>query len=120
MLGVTQFPPGFDGNSPAEAPKFSLSCTDAEGTQIRQGEAGYETPTHPAICLVREGRPYADARRNRLYVHDLASEEDRIALTHEYLHLAFAHHPRGQDEAWIEARARRLLQTRAVPAESAP
>lgn len=73
-------------------------------------EPGYETPPLPAVCVVQEGRPYADARRNRLYVHRFATEEDRIALTHEYLHLAFARHPRGQDEQFVEAMARRLIR----------
>ena len=74
-------------------------------------EPGYETPPLPAVCEVREGRPYADARRNRLYVHRLASEDDRVALAHEYLHLAFARHPRGQDEGFVEALARKLVRT---------
>jgi len=87
-------------------------------TRRLAGEPGYETPAAPAVCALREGRPYADARRNRLYVSGLASEEDRIALAHEYLHLAFAHHPRGQDERFVEARARALLRTR--PQEAQP
>lgn len=81
----------------------------ARWAQAMAGEAGYEPPAQVAVCVLREGRPYADARRERLYVTGLRSEEDRIALAHEYLHLAFAHHPRGQDEAFIEARARALL-----------
>ncbi|MGD7314702.1 hypothetical protein ACQCSJ_26320, partial [Ralstonia pseudosolanacearum] len=52
----------------------------------------------------------ADARRNRLYIQRFAGEEDRIALAHEYLHLAFARHPRGQDEGFVEATARRLIR----------
>ncbi|WP_296226214.1 YfaQ family protein [Ralstonia sp. UBA689] len=85
----------------AQAPRWS----------VRLGaEPGYETPPLPAVCVVREGRPYADARRNRLYIHRLASEEDRIALAHEYLHLAFARHPLGQDERFVEATARRLIR----------
>ncbi|WP_441617104.1 MULTISPECIES: DUF2300 domain-containing protein [unclassified Cupriavidus] len=74
-------------------------------------EPGYEAPPLPAVCEVREGRPYADARRNRLYIHRLASEDDRIALAHEYLHLAFARHPRGQDEQFVEGLARKLVRT---------
>jgi uncharacterized protein YfaQ (DUF2300 family) len=83
-----------------------------------QNQPGYETPAAPAVCQLREGRPYADARRNRLYISSLASEEDRIALTHEYLHLAFAHHPRGQDEGFIEQQARRLLRMRAAVSDA--
>ncbi|CAG4913980.1 DUF2300 domain-containing protein [Paraburkholderia saeva] len=74
-------------------------------------EAGYETPDLPAVCAVREGRPYADAQRNRLYIHQLKTEDDRIALAHEYVHLAFQHHPRGQDEAFIERTARALIRS---------
>jgi uncharacterized protein YfaQ (DUF2300 family) len=85
----------------AQAPRWSARLG---------AEPGYETPPLPAVCVVHEGRPYADARRNRLYIHRLASEEDRIALTHEYLHLAFAHHPLGQDEQFVEATARRLIR----------
>nr|WP_329601752.1 DUF2300 domain-containing protein [Paraburkholderia antibiotica] len=76
-----------------------------------EGAAGYETPDLPAVCAVREGRPYADAQRNRVYVYRLVSEEDRIALAHEYVHLAFQHHPRGLDEAFVERTARTLIRT---------
>jgi uncharacterized protein YfaQ (DUF2300 family) len=75
------------------------------------GAAGYETPDLPAVCAVREGRPYADAQRNRVYVYRLQTEEDRIALAHEYIHLAFQHHPRGVDEAFVERTARTLIRT---------
>ncbi|WP_408583871.1 DUF2300 domain-containing protein [Paraburkholderia tropica] len=74
-------------------------------------EAGYEEPEIPAVCEVVSGRPYADAGRNRVYIRRLSSDDDRIALAHEYLHLAFAHHPRGQDETFIERTARKLILT---------
>ncbi|MFM0175021.1 DUF2300 domain-containing protein [Paraburkholderia sediminicola] len=75
------------------------------------GAEGYETPDLPAVCAVREGRPYADAQRNRVYVYRLQTEEDRIALAHEYIHLAFQHHPRGLDETFVERTARTLIRT---------
>ncbi|HEY0296540.1 MAG TPA: DUF2300 domain-containing protein [Bordetella sp.] len=75
------------------------------------GEAGYELPDQPAVCELNSGRPYADARRNRIYIQRLVSDEDRITLAHEYLHLAFAHHPRGLDEQFIERTARKLIYT---------
>jgi len=75
------------------------------------GAAGYEPPDLPAVCAVREGRPYADAQRNRVYVYRLQTEEDRIALAHEYIHLAFQHHPRGLDETFVERTARTLIRT---------
>ncbi|WP_092003750.1 DUF2300 domain-containing protein [Paraburkholderia lycopersici] len=73
------------------------------------GEAGYEEPALPAVCEVTAGRPYADAGRNRIYIRRLQSDDDRIALAHEYLHLAFEHHPRGLDEVFIEQAARDLI-----------
>lgn len=85
-----------------EAPKWDARLA---------GAAGYEKPVLPAVCEVTSGRPYADAGRNRLYIRRLRSDDDRIALAHEYLHLAFAHHPRGQDETFIEQTARRLILT---------
>ena len=39
----------------------------------------------------------------------LQSLQDRLDLTHEYLHLAFDAHPNGQDETYIEGLARHLL-----------
>ena len=85
-----------------EMPKWNARLAD---------EAGYEQPDVPAVCEIASGRPYADARRNRVYIRSLRSEDDRIALAHEYLHLAFARHPRGQDETFIEQTARRLILT---------
>lgn len=76
-----------------------------------EGAPGYETPDLPAVCAVREGRPYADAQRNRVYVYRLQTEEDRVALAHEYIHLAFQHHPRGLDETFVERTARTLIRT---------
>jgi uncharacterized protein YfaQ (DUF2300 family) len=83
-----------------EMPKWDARLAD---------EAGYEKPDLPAVCQITSGHPYADVGRNRVYIRRLSSDDDRVALAHEYLHLAFAHHPRGQDEAFIEQTARRLL-----------
>ncbi|SFK05267.1 DUF2300 domain-containing protein YfaQ [Paraburkholderia megapolitana] len=77
-------------------------------------EPGYETPDLPAVCAVTDGRPYADAQRNRVYIHRLRSEDDRIALAHEYIHLAFQHHPRGLDEGFVERTARALIRSEAT------
>jgi uncharacterized protein YfaQ (DUF2300 family) len=32
-------------------------------------------------------------------------------LAHEYIHLAFQHHPRGLDETFVERTARTLIRT---------
>ena len=76
-----------------------------------QDEPGFEAPPQPVgICLLRQGRPYADKQARRIFVRPNPSLDGRIALTHEYLHLAFAHHPLGEDEAYIENLARRLVR----------
>lgn len=72
-------------------------------------EAGYEPPDAAQVCRLRGGRPFVDRARQRIHVRGLISQQDRLDLTHEYLHLAFAAHPRGQDENYIEALTRRLL-----------
>ena len=73
-------------------------------------EAGYEAPAQaPLICALSIGAPYSEQSRNRIYMRPLATREDRITLAHEYLHLGLRRHPRGQDEAYVEQLARRLV-----------
>lgn len=72
-------------------------------------EPGYETPTGFAVCQLGSGRPYADKQRQRIYVRGLYTQQDRLDLAHEYLHLAFQSHPNGDDEAYIERWARHLI-----------
>lgn len=74
-----------------------------------RGESGYRRPARATVCELPEGRPFADLRGARLFVRPLRGADDQIALAHEYLHLAFAGHPRGRDEAFVEALARRLV-----------
>lgn len=73
-----------------------------------RAEAGFEsTAPQLQVCQLTHGVPHADQRRLRIHVREWHSREGRVALIHEYLHLAFRHHPRGQDEAFVE----RLAQT---------
>jgi len=75
-------------------------------------EAGYEAPgASLQVCQLQQGVPFADQRRLRVFVREWASREGRVALIHEYLHLAFRHHPRGHDEAYVERLAQRLADT---------
>jgi len=75
---------------------------------ITQG--GYEAPaTMPVVCALSTGMPYSEQSRNRIYMRPLATREDRITLAHEYLHIGLRQHPRGQDEAYVEQLARRLV-----------
>ena len=72
-------------------------------------EVGYNEVSTFAVCRLAFGRPYVDRERQRLYVRGVLSLQDRLDLTHEYLHLAFEAHPNGQDETYIEGLARHLL-----------
>lgn len=72
-------------------------------------EPGYEELQRFAVCQLESGRPYVDRERQRIFVRGLYSLQDRLDLTHEYLHLAFQAHPSGQDEGFVESLARRLL-----------
>jgi uncharacterized protein YfaQ (DUF2300 family) len=71
-------------------------------------EPGFEPPASVTACRLPGARPYADARRARIYVRGLASVEDRLSVVHEYLHLAFHRHPRALDEELVERLAREL------------
>ncbi|PHV00030.1 hypothetical protein CSQ88_19340 [Iodobacter sp. BJB302] len=72
-------------------------------------ETGYAPPSGYTVCQLKSGLPFADHRLKHIYIRGLAGENDEITLAHEYLHLAFSHHPRGHDEVFIEAMARRLV-----------
>lgn len=74
-----------------------------------EGEVGYNEVSTFAVCRLAFGRPYVDRERQRIYVRGVLSLQDRLDLTHEYLHLAFDAHPNGQDETYIEGLARHLL-----------
>lgn len=74
-----------------------------------ESETGYNEVSTFAVCRLAFGRPYVDRERQRIYVRGVLSLQDRLDLTHEYLHLAFEAHPNGQDETYIEGLARHLL-----------
>ena len=74
-----------------------------------ENEVGYNEVSTFAVCRLAFGRPYVDRERQRIYVRGVLSLQDRLDLTHEYLHLAFEAHPNGQDETYIEGLARHLL-----------
>lgn len=77
--------------------------------QRLESETGYNEISTFAVCRLTFGRPYVDRERQRIYVRGVQSLQDRLDLTHEYLHLAFEAHPNGQDETYIEGLARHLL-----------
>jgi len=73
-------------------------------------QAGYIEPIPlPTLCLTHAPRPFADRARNRIYIRGWSRTEDRVAIAHEYLHLAFDGHPTANDEDRIESLARQLI-----------
>lgn len=76
--------------------------------QLMASTEGFEALKSVSVCRLDYGNPYADQQSLNIYVRDWRSQNDRITLWHEYLHLAMRFHPLGQDEAWIEQTARRL------------
>ncbi len=72
-------------------------------------EPGYVATEVLAVCRLASGRPYTDRAQRRIYVRNFYSLQDRLDLTHEYLHLAFDGYPSSQDEHYIESLTRQLL-----------
>ena len=73
-------------------------------------EPGYEPPdVLPAVCALDAGRPRTEYERMRIYAMAPDTQEARVTLAHEYLHVAFAHHPSGRAEAYVERLARELV-----------
>jgi uncharacterized protein YfaQ (DUF2300 family) len=76
---------------------------------VLEHEPGFVEP-QAQVCQLFFGNPYSDSSRQRIYVRGQFSLNDRYALAHEYLHLAFSGYPSGQDEMYIEQWARRLIE----------
>jgi uncharacterized protein YfaQ (DUF2300 family) len=72
-------------------------------------QPGYQEQRQFGVCRLQAGNPHVDRQRRQIYVRALRTQQDRLDLTHEYLHLAFAAYPSGQDEHFIETLTRRLL-----------
>ena len=80
-------------------PQAKQHLREVKGVEVVQGLK---------VCQLDYGNPYADQHSTSIYVRDWRSENDRVTLWHEYLHLALRYHPNGHDEALIEQNARRL------------
>lgn len=87
-----------------------LAAREIVWTRRLKSIPGFESPSpRPRICRLQHGNPYADLGRSRIYAYGIASENDRLAIAHEYLHFGLASHPRGRDEDYVERTARQLL-----------
>ena len=75
-------------------------------------EPGYEPlPETLQVCRLGMGVPHSDQRLLQIHVREWVSQDGRVTLLHEYLHLAFRHHPRGQDDDFVERLARHLVES---------
>lgn len=72
--------------------------------------AGFEPVVGLKVCRLDYGNPYSDQQTLSMFVRGWRSENDRITLWHEYLHLALRYHPNGSDEVLIESKAKQLAQ----------
>lgn len=77
-------------------------------------EQGFEQPKSLKVCKApqdgRQPRVFSDLNSQEIYVPKIKSSDDEISIVHEYLHIAFRNHPRGQDEEYIEKLARSLQE----------
>lgn len=99
---------------PQPGPQVWLE-TQAERWEPRLADLeGYEKPGQVRVCQASGGaRAYYD--NGRIYLQTLDETQTRLSLAHEYLHLAFRHHPRSRDERFIESTARHLVLQEASP-----
>ena len=70
---------------------------------------GFEDPAGIKVCYDRP-RIFSHLEALEIYVPRVMTRNDEISVAHEYLHLAFRHHPRGLDENFIETHARNLVE----------
>ncbi|MES2964344.1 MAG: DUF2300 domain-containing protein [Bdellovibrionota bacterium] len=72
-------------------------------------EPGFETPDRLKVCA-SVAQVFADLDAQEIFVPKIRTADDEISAAHEYLHIGFRSHPRGQDERFIEKMARSLQQ----------
>lgn len=115
ILSLTALPVPAADCIPQPGPQRWLE-TQAEHWDARLAELeGYEKQDPIRVCLAPGGGARADYGNGRIYLQVLDETETRLSLTHEYLHLAFRHHPRSRDERFIETTARHLVLQEASP-----
>ena len=75
-------------------------------------EPGFEPlPDSLQVCRLAFGTPHSDQRLLQIRMREWFTQDGRVTLVHEYLHLAFRHHPNGQDEDFVERLARQLVDS---------
>ncbi|MCL2590662.1 MAG: DUF2300 domain-containing protein [Betaproteobacteria bacterium] len=109
-LGAMNDPAGLPCQRFTEAENWLASRAPRWHRTLYQHLPGFNEPAVPPdICLLAHGTPFSEQDRGRIHVRGLRSNEDRITLAHEYLHLGLRHHPSSYDEGLIEHWARKLV-----------
>lgn len=89
-----------------------LRTKEVQWRQALRQQPGFEPiAATTQICELGYGTPHSDQRRLTIRVREWRSREGRVTLIHEYLHLAFRHHPNGMQEAWVESLAQKLADS---------
>lgn len=78
-----------------------------EWDSLLAGIPGYERPDPLSVCQVTGGRPRSDGQH--IYLPPIRGDEELLSLAHEYVHLAFRHHPATRNEGFVERTARTLM-----------
>ena len=115
----TAFPGGTLASAQAEADctplplaQQWLASRQQRWRELLRAQAGYQPPDDTLrVCQLAMGVPHSDQRRMVIRVREWQTREGRVTLIHEYLHLAFRNHPRGQDEHFIEQLAQQLADS---------
>lgn len=74
-----------------------------------QGQVGFEFPADLRVCKSTLGAAYLNKETKEIYIENFSETEDQISLAHEWLHMAFRHHPLTHDEAGIDNLARKIV-----------
>ena len=88
-----------------EGPEHEHTCHQSQ--QYIAGAPGYERPGPLSVYQVTGGGPRSDG--GRIYLPPIRGDEELLCLAHEYVHLAFRHHPATRNEDFVERTARALL-----------
>ena len=90
-----------------------LAARQAPWDQRLAPISGYEHPGRLLVCRVAGGGPRSAGQR--IYLPPARGDEDLLNVAHEYVHLAFRHHPASRDEGFVEQTARALLTGEELP-----
>ena len=97
---------------PLVAARDWLLAQQKHWRDVLRREPGYEPlPETLQVCRLGMGTPRSDQRLLQIRVREWTSQDGRVTLLHEYLHLAFRHHPRGRDDDFVEHLARQLVES---------